>query len=593
MQVSVPVIVKDPLVTRHKDIEPTEEITVVADVFLDGPVAPRVAVLDFEPNSGALARPARFAAPTAGSRMGSYEVPHPVSMGNPDVDPVATAVSVFGAVHKTIGMFEERDALGRPVDWAFDAPQLLVIPRAGEMANAYYERESHSLQFFFFPDPTGSDRLIHTANSQDIVAHETAHALLDGVAPDLYSAISPQSLAIHEAVADLASLLVSLRSRELTTRVLEETGGQIRDSNAFSGLAEQFAIGQELASHYLRNLNNRTRVQDVPSHDSHELSTVLSGAFYTLLLSTYNDLREHYASKSTPDPGVVAEPEANYVEQTATAGQPPSATQSTSEALGSDEKALYVAAERIKRTLLRGLDYLPPGDVNFADLARAVLASDKASHPDSSTLREWLIQEFVTRGMVPGRKDLDVRTNFERKSVREVDIAELVASDFAAYRFAQRNRAWLKIPRNTPFEVRPRLDLTKLYWHRDGQRLVREVLFKVSWSEIEDNHSGGGLPQQRRYRAGTTLAIGLDRLGKQGRPDPYVRALITSSRLQPDREATDALLKALIDSEQLHVSATASSGPSLLHGAIEADVGSGVLRVQGMARMLHVTAETR
>jgi hypothetical protein len=83
------------------------------------------------------------------------------------------------------------------------------------------------------------------------------------------------------------------------------------------------------------------------------------------------------------------------------------------------------------------------------------------------------------------------------------------------------------------------------------------------------------------------LAIGLDR------PAPYVRALITSSRLQSDREATDAMLKALIESEQLHVSATASSGPSLLHGAIEADVGSGVLRVQGMARMLHVTARTR
>jgi hypothetical protein len=150
MQVSVPVIVKDPVVTGFNDINPTEKITVEADVFLDGPVSPRVAVLDFEPNSGALAAPARFAAPKTAAERGSYDVPHPVSMDHPDVDPVATAVSVFGAVHKTVGMFEEMDALGRPVYWAFDAPQLLVVPRAGEMANAYYERESHSLQFFFF-----------------------------------------------------------------------------------------------------------------------------------------------------------------------------------------------------------------------------------------------------------------------------------------------------------------------------------------------------------------------------------------------------------------------------------------------------------
>lgn len=588
MRARVPVIVKDPEVSDFKEIDPTEQITIEEEVFLDGPISPRVAVLDFDPATGRLAPGVRFVPAKRTDGVGGYALANPVERGATTVAPTATAVSVFGAVHKTMKMFEERDALGRKVRWAFDAPQLLVVPRAGEWANAYYERESHGLQFFYFDADGGAT--IFTAHSQDIVAHETAHALLDGIAPDLYGAVSPQALAIHEAVADLAALLCSFRCRELTEAVLGKSGGSIASSTVFNLLAEQFGSALDANRASLRDLNNDKSLradappaQRVSRSEPHELSEVLSGAFYRVLVRMHEQLREQYEKGDEVDEHVVAAAEATYVRGRVSRALEGKKSESS---LGPAVKALFVAAERLKRTLLRGLDYLPPGDVSFADLARAVLASDQASHPESDQQRTWLCEEFVRRGIVDDVSELAVRTTFAHAALAGIDLDALVRSDYAAYEFANQNRDLLQIPSGITFDVRPRLDVTKLYWHRDAEkREVRECLFKVSWSQTEESPGDGGLPRYRRVAAGTTLAI-------EWSDEPIVRAVLSTDRRPADRTDTDELILRLAAADLLRFDA-AAIGPTgaMLRGAVAAEIQGGVLRVRNAGRTLHITRE--
>jgi len=589
MKLRVPVIVKDPEVTSYKEVAPTETIEIDEDFFLDGPINGRVAVLDFDEISGDLMPGTRFVAPTGGRVIARYDVPEaPSDLKSRDV----TRVSVFGSVFKTIQMYEEPDALGRPIRWAFDGPQLLVVPRAGDWRNAYYQRESRSLQFFFFTARPG--QLILTSHSQDIVAHETAHAILDGIAPDLYDATLPQSLAIHEAVADLTAVLAAFRSRELANRVLAQNGGSIRKSNAFNGIAEQF--GEALGRGSLRDLLNEKTLADAEPSEPHALSEVLSGALYKSVVQLHDELTREYSQTGQPDPKLLSHGEVRQM-----ARQEPAVAMAYDEAPGDGgphaaappkaplspqaaaEKALWVAAQRFKRTLFRGLDYLPPGEVSFADFGRAILAADAASHTESDQQREWIREEFGRRG-IANPADLVVPTNFDDPAVANLDLDAVVESDWLAYDFANRHRDLLGIPADLPFVVLPRLAVTKVYYHREGEKPVKECLFKVSWTQVENNDIGEGLPPTRRVAVGTTLAIDWE--------SKRIRARLTTV---PGPESTgqrDAFLKRLVEQDLLAMDDTAVTVGGRPHvGRPRGETAGGVLRVRGTACMLHMVEE--
>ena len=549
MKVRIPIMIDDPYGGRGL-ARPFEMFTSQdEEFFLDGPVTRRVAVLDFDPATGALRPGARFVPSQNGRDYGTYDTDGPEEIYGDSF----LQVNVFATVLQTLSLFEEPDALGRRITWAFEAPQLLVVPRAGEMANAFYERESHSLQFFYLAPPAEGRRPVYTSLSRDIVSHETAHAILDGIAPSLYNAMAPQSLALHEAIADLTALLISFRSRKLREAVLDGTHGSLDNSTAFSAVAPEFGNARDPANkaEFLRNLNNRANLitgdpDRVNRYEPHSLSEALSGALYAVMIRTYNAVREE-------NPG---EPSG---------------------------KSLFVAAARFKRMILRALDYLPPGEVSFADYGRAILAADQAAHPDDGQERQWICEQFTTRGIVPDTGALAIETNVPFPAIEKVDLQTLLDSDWAAYEFANQNRRFLGIPEGVPFRVRPRLDTAKLYYLRKGEKpdRIRELIFKVAWDQKEPSGLGPSLPDVRQITVGTTVA--LDWTTRK------VRARLTSEQSRDQKEERDGLLHLLLDEGILRVG-DAAKGPDgkPLRGAVRAETLDGVMRVRGTARMLHI-----
>jgi hypothetical protein len=248
------------------------------------------------------------------------------------------------------------------------------------------------------------------------------------------------------------------------------------------------------------------------------------------------------------------------------------------------EKALWVAARRFQRTIFRALDYLPPGEISFADYGRAILASDEASHPRSGRQRDWLRSEFVRRKIVDEPEDLEVRTNYDEPAVASLNLADLVESDWTAYSFANEHRDLLGIPRAIPFLVHPRLTVEKLYYHRDGARTVKECLLKVSWTESEPSRLGGPFPRRRRIARGTTLAIDWE--------TKKVRARLTSESSPRQRQDRDLHLRRLHDRGIIRLgTAAADSMERLRRKSIYGQIRGGVLMLKGLARTLHITNE--
>lgn len=118
-------------------------------------------------------------------------------------DPNFHAQNCYAVAMRTLGLFER--ALGRRVAWSSGGHQLHIAPHAFALANAFYSEPDRALMFGYFFAADGKP--IFTALSHDVVAHETTHAVLDGLRTRYTEPSGPDQAAFHEGFADVVALL--------------------------------------------------------------------------------------------------------------------------------------------------------------------------------------------------------------------------------------------------------------------------------------------------------------------------------------------------------------------------------------------------
>jgi hypothetical protein len=340
-----------------------------------GPIGEYLEVVDFDPVSGCFYWPVDLDHPYLVASNGLAP-----SEGTPQFH----QQMVYAVTMRTIRTFEQ--ALGRVALWApgIDADslgsartfvqRLRIYPHALREKNAYYDPGRKAILYGYFPEqeelggmPNG---IVFTCLSHDIIAHETVHALLDGLYPRFMEPTNPDVWAFHEAFADIVALLQHFSIPEVLKSQLSHTRGNLKIENLLGELAQQFgrATGARAS---LRDAigavdpNTGTWHRKLPDPflfkhtiEPHARGAIFVSALFDAFIEIYEAQSADLLRLATGGTGILP----------AGSIPPDLVNRLAAEAAK--------AASHLLNICIRGLDYCPPVDITFGDYVRAVITAD-------------------------------------------------------------------------------------------------------------------------------------------------------------------------------------------------------------------------
>ena len=358
----------------------TALIEIPNEQLAPGPRGYRVQVIDYDTTDQILYEPKAYTPAEA------LVVP-----ARPETDRAFHARNTYAIEMRVLARFER--ALGRRVAWSFLGHQLILAPHAFHDLNAFYSKDDRAIFFGYFRDETGN---VFTCLSHEVIAHETTHALLDGLRPNYTSPSSADQAAFHEGFADIVALLSVLSLREVVGAALDlntSTEKTVIRASALTipklkggvllGLAQQ--VGEAMNGG--QGIALRRSIEIVPSpalaqseeyEEPHRRGELLVAAVLGAFLKIWKTRIDLFGQLQK---GMVSR-------------------------VGVTNAAIETA-DHLLTIAIRALDYCPPTDLLFSDFLSAMLTSDYEVYPDDTQYhyRDALRESFVAFGFSPVASD--------------------------------------------------------------------------------------------------------------------------------------------------------------------------------------------
>ncbi|MBL8693598.1 MAG: hypothetical protein JNJ88_05825 [Planctomycetes bacterium] len=382
---SLTIVAQDPSVLGADGDVLLSRVDLPGEPLLDGPSGHRVQIVDFDATKALYYPPTKASAEDLYAARAGSEL-----IRERDFH----AQNVYAIVMSVVSRFEF--ALGRRAGWAFPSHQIQAMPHAFADANAFYSRRDHGLFFGYF---SSADRksTVYSCLSHDVIAHETTHALLDGLRPRYTDPSSPDQAAFHEGFSDIVAILSVFSLKDVVRRVLSAKLPAPRGADMVERISKRELTPEKLAALSLLCLAEQM---------GKEMGIARGGALRasaTLAPSkSWLSSREFSQPHRRGEVLVAAVLHAFLlVWRRRIIGLGGSETDSVSLDRVVEEGA--AAAARLLSTAIRALDYSPPVDLQFGDFLSAMLTGEGEVLPDDRgfSYRSELLRAFREYGIEP------------------------------------------------------------------------------------------------------------------------------------------------------------------------------------------------